>query len=145
MLVALIQKLEKDLQEFYQLDINKNTDDINIPDFKEWVLKLFGEKAPVKEYTNFITNVNGVNYNALYLYGIKPTDYRLDIMYNNDAWHEIEIQKKYLFFGHDDLSWYVWNKESEEFQLIDKPGGEIIEVYKNLNDLMEEALCTALS
>ncbi|MBF2458546.1 YrhA family protein [Listeria seeligeri] len=97
MLVALIQQLEKDLQEFYQLDINKNTDDINIPDFKEWVLKLFGEKAPVKEYTNFITNVNGVNYNGLYLYGIKPTDYSLDIMYNNDAWHEIEIQKNICF------------------------------------------------
>lgn len=48
----------------------------------------------------------------------------------------MEENKKYLFFGDGDISWYVWDSEIDEFQELDKPSGAVYEVYDNLNDML---------
>ncbi|MBC1754450.1 hypothetical protein [Listeria seeligeri] len=44
--------------------------------------------------------------------------------------------KNIFFLGDGNISWYVWDSEIDEFQELDKPSGEVYEVYDNLNDML---------
>ncbi|EFS01142.1 conserved hypothetical protein [Listeria seeligeri FSL N1-067] len=46
--------------------------------------------------------------------------------------------------GDDEISFYVWNSEEESFQILDKPGGDVMEEYENLTEMFEEALKIAM-
>lgn len=144
MLEETIQQLEVDLNKYYNIKVNKGCSEASVEEFKQWVSKKLGEQVPLQDYIDSLQLVNGVNYDGLYFYGINPSDANLDIIFNNSAWYDVEEHQNYLFYAHDDISWYLWNNESHEYQIIDKPGGEIIEVFESFNEMMEEALKTAL-
>ncbi|MBC1422395.1 hypothetical protein IA612_07145 [Listeria seeligeri] len=42
--------------------------------------------------------VNSIEFNGIFLYGIDPDDNYLDIIENNEIWHDVEENKKYLFW-----------------------------------------------
>ncbi len=147
MLVILeetVQQLEVNLHKYYDIKLNKGYSETDIEEFKQWVNKKLGAKVPLQEYIDSLQLVNGVNYDGLYFYGVSPSNTNLDIIFNNSAWYDAEEHQNYLFYAHDDLSWYLWNNDSREYQIIDKPGGEIIEIFESFNEMMEEALKTAL-
>ncbi len=64
----------------------------------------------------------------------------MDIIENNEIWHDVIEHQKYLFFGDDDISWYVWDSEANEFQLLYKPSGEIMETFESCDAMIIEAL-----
>ncbi|WP_271005175.1 YrhA family protein [Listeria seeligeri] len=86
-----------------------------------------------------------MEFNGIYLYGIDPDDNYLDIIENNEIWHEVEENKKYLFLGDGNISWYVWDSEIDEFQVLDKPSGEVMETFESCNTMLIEALQTAIN
>ncbi|WP_270998661.1 YrhA family protein [Listeria seeligeri] len=135
MLKDTISKLKQVMLEF-DCPIPSRASVSEIEKFKEWAVEKFGEKVPWEKYIPFLEEVNSIEFNGIFLYGIDPNDSNLDIIENNEIWHDVEGNKKYLFFGDGDISWYVWDSEIDEFQELDKPSGEVYEVYDNLNDML---------
>lgn len=116
-----------------------------IEKFKEWAVEKFGEEVPWEKYIPFLDEVNSIEFNGIFLYGIDPDDSNLDIIENNEIWHDVEENKKYLFLGDGDISWYVWDSEIDEFQELDKPSGEVMETFESCNAMLIEALQTAIN
>lgn len=116
-----------------------------IEKFKKWAVEQFGEEVPWEKYVPFLEEVNSIEFNGIFLYGIDPDDSNLDIIENNEIWHDVEENKKYLFLGDGDISWYVWDSEIDEFQELDKPSGEVMEIFESCNAMLIEALQTAIN
>ncbi|MBC1425059.1 hypothetical protein HCI96_12880 [Listeria seeligeri] len=107
---------------------------------KNWATDLFGNDVSIEVYSQFLNNVNSLQHNGIFLYGVNTQNANLDIIENNKIWHDMTEHKKYLFFGDDDISWYVWDSVVNEFQLVDKPSGEIMETFESCNSMIIEAL-----
>ncbi|MBC1487230.1 SMI1/KNR4 family protein [Listeria seeligeri] len=105
----------------------------------EWLKENFGFDE-FNDYYNFLSQVNGLSFNGLYLYGFQPEHPNIDLINSNIIWREHNWTKKFLFLGDDEISFYVWNSEEESFQILDKPGGDVMEEYENLTEMFEEAL-----
>ncbi|EAE1273818.1 SMI1 / KNR4 family protein [Listeria monocytogenes] len=112
---------------------------------KNWATELFGNNVPIENYSQFLNKVNSLQHNGLFLYGVNTQNDNLDIIENNEIWHDVEENKKYLFFGDGDISWYVWDSEIDEFQELDKPSGEVMETFESCNAMLIEALQTAIN
>lgn len=106
---------------------------------------LFGKDIPIESYSQFLNKVNSLQHNGLFLYGVNTQNDNLDIIEKNKIWHDVIEYQKYLFFGDDDTSWYIWDSEVNEFQLLDKPSGEIMEIFESCNAMLIEALQTAMN
>ncbi|MBC1490181.1 hypothetical protein HCJ52_14285 [Listeria sp. FSL L7-1485] len=109
----------------------------------KWLKENFGFDE-FNDYYNFLSQVNGLSFNGLYLYGFQPEHPNIDLINSNIIWREHNWTKKFLFLGDDEISFYVWNSEEESFQILDKPGGDVMEEYENLNEIFEEALKIAI-
>lgn len=105
----------------------------------EWLKENFGFDE-FNDYYNFLSQVNGLSFNGLYLYGFQPEHPNIDLINSNKIWREHNWTKKFLFLGDDEISFYVWNSEEESFQVLDKPGGDVMEEYEKLTEMFEEAL-----
>ncbi|WP_088816378.1 MULTISPECIES: YrhA family protein [Listeria] len=139
MLIDTISKVKKVMEEFNRT-IPDGATLREIELFKKWALNNFGESVPWKDYVPFLQEVNSLQFNGVFLYGIGNVQENLDLVENNKIWHDVEEQKKYLFFGDGDISWYVWDCELDEFQQLDKPSGEVYEIYDSLDEMLIEAL-----
>ncbi|MBC1746933.1 MULTISPECIES: YrhA family protein [Listeria] len=144
MLKDTILKLKQLMLEFDR-PIPSRASVSEIEKFKEWAVDQFGEKVPWEKYIPFLEEVNSIEFNGIYLYGIDPDDNYLDIIENNEIWHDVEENKKYLFLGDGNISWYVWDSEIDEFQELDKPSGEVMETFESCNAMLIEALQTAIN
>ncbi|HFK6936551.1 TPA: YrhA family protein [Listeria monocytogenes] len=143
MITNLIRDIEKQEKEFGEMLPNKISNE-KIKKFKSWMVTKFGESTVADQYINsFLVNTNGLNFNGLFLYGF-DTEEDIDLVENNEIWHENEWNKKYLFFGEDSISWYVWDSEINIFQILDKPGGEVEEEFNNISELIEKAMQISL-
>ncbi|MBC1823302.1 YrhA family protein [Listeria seeligeri] len=98
MLKDTILKLKQVMIEFDR-PIPSRASLSEIEKFKEWVVEKFGEEVPWEKYIPFLEEVNSIEFNGIFLYGIDPDDNYLDIIENNEIWHDVEENKKYLFFG----------------------------------------------
>ncbi|WP_228478876.1 YrhA family protein [Listeria seeligeri] len=109
----------------------------------EWLKENFGFER-FDDYYHFLLQVNGLSFNGLYLYGFQPEHPNIDLIDSNKVWREHSWTKQFLFLGDDEVSFYVWNTEEESFQVLDKPGGDVMEEYENLTDMFEAALKVAI-
>jgi len=96
--------------------------------------------------------VNGLSYNGLMLYGADSVlenseDTRAvdGIIDTNEIWHEVEEQRKYLFFGDSDIAWYVLELEEGTYHELDKPSGSVMESFSDFWEMLESALEYALN
>ncbi|MBC1484515.1 hypothetical protein HCJ58_14980 [Listeria sp. FSL L7-1509] len=144
MLKDTISKLKQVMLEFDRA-IPSQASVSEIEKFKKWAVEQFGEEVPWEKYVPFLEEVNSIEFNGIFLYGIDPDDSNLDIIENNEIWHDVEENKKYLFLGDGDISWYVWDSEIDEFQELDKPSGEVMEIFESCNAMLIEALQTAIN
>ncbi|MBF2663893.1 hypothetical protein IBB82_07340 [Listeria seeligeri] len=93
-----ISKLKQVMLEF-DCPIPSRASVSEIEKFKEWAVEKFGEKVPWEKYIPFLEEVNSIEFNGIFLYGIDPNDSNLDIIENNEIWHDVEENKKYLFLA----------------------------------------------
>ncbi|MBC1483970.1 hypothetical protein HCJ52_13775 [Listeria sp. FSL L7-1485] len=143
MITNLIREIEEQEKEFGETLPNKIPNE-KIKKFERWMITKFGESTVADQYINsFLVYTNGLNFNGLFLYGF-DTEEDIDLVENNEIWYENEWNKKYLFFGEDSISWYVWDSEMNIFQILDKPGGEVEEEFNNISELIEKAMQISL-
>jgi hypothetical protein len=112
--------------------------------FSKWCSKHFNIDSEVlSECTSLAEIADGLNYNGLFIYSLKP-DEENNIYETNDIWWENEEQRKYLFFADDSISWFCWNAEDRLFYILDKPSGEKMDNFVSFAEMMTVALETTL-
>lgn len=118
--------------------------------FEQEVKKKFKYDLP-KEYIDFLSIINGLEYNGLVLYGIdesivskrnnqKVTGY----IETNEIWYENNEQKEYMFFGDSNISWYCYDIKKNSYVELDKPSGELEQEFSDFDDMIESALDNSL-
>lgn len=121
-------------------------------------IQLFLEKSKTElkvdvpdEYLKILEVVNGIEFNGFILYGIDEE--LLDEQQNqsiygmieyNKIWYENEWQKQYVFLGESDISWFVYDLIKAQYCELDNPSGEEVEVFDDVESLVEKILCDAL-
>lgn len=121
-------------------------------------MRLFVEKSKTElkvavpdEYLKILEVVNGIEFNGFILYGIDEE--LLDVQQNqsiygmieyNKIWYENEWQKRYLFLGESNISWFVYDLDECQYCELDNPSGDEVEVFDNVESLVEKILCDAL-
>ncbi|MBR1737405.1 MAG: YrhA family protein, partial [Firmicutes bacterium] len=103
-----------------------------------------------KEYAEIFKVFNGIEFNGSIIYGI---DYELlnekpvlnenpvkinGLIENNKIWYENSWQKKYIFLGEGNISWYVYDTQLSEYCELDKPSGERINRYDKAESLLDK-------
>lgn len=118
--------------------------------FQKEVTKRFKYELP-KEYIEFLSKINGVEYNGLVLYGVDDsiTDGNNNqtvtgYIATNEIWYENEGQKAYMFFGDGNISWYCYDISRGIYVELDKPSGELEQEFQNFYDMIDSALANSL-
>lgn len=145
------------LQEIVQ-EKNLYGEKINIGATEEEIeLFLKEAKAELKvdlpnDYVKILELVNGLEFNGFILYGIdqhllsmQPNQSINGLIEYNKLWYENEWQKKYIFLGESNISWYVYDLIERKFYELDNPSGRENEVFNGLEYLLEKFLSDALA
>ena len=145
-------KLQKIVEEknLYgeKINIGATTEEIELF-FKETKTALNVELP--SDYLKILETVNGIEFNGFILYGIDQN--LLNVKHNqtingliecNEIWYENEWQKRYIFFGESNISWYVYDLVEHKYCELDNPSGEEDEVFSNLESMVEKLLSDAL-
>ena len=104
------------------------------------------------DYSKILELVNGVEFNGFILYGIdqnllsmQPNQSINGLIEYNKIWYENEWQKKYIFIGESNISWYVYDFAECKYVELDNPSGRENEVFSSLEYMVEKILSDALA
>ena len=104
------------------------------------------------DYKKILEQVNGLEFNGFILYGIdqnllrgQPNQSINGLIEYNKIWYENEWQKKYIFIGESNISWYVYDLEERQYFELDNPSGRVIGLFSDLESIVEKILSDALS
>lgn len=83
------------------------------------VKERYGVDLP-SEYQEFLLRVDGFEFNGYHLLGTSEErgDY-LSMIEVNETFHENENLKRYWFYGTSDMDWYVFDKVTVRYLVID--------------------------
>lgn len=146
-------KLQEIVQEkeIYKEKLNIGVVEKDIEKFLIEFKKEFSVEFP-REILPILKVVNGLEFNGFILYGLDQ--YLLQDKLNqsvygfieyNKIWHENSWQKKYLFIGESNISWYVYDFGKLKYFELDNPSGEIIKSFDSIEWLVENVLCDSLA
>lgn len=103
------------------------------------------------EYLDVLSKVNGVEFNGFILYGVdeyllssKPNQKIYGLIDSNLIWHENKEQKKYLFLGESNISWYVYEYKNKVFFELDNPSGEKINEFDSFYNMFSKLLSDSI-
>ncbi|MBB6716536.1 YrhA family protein [Clostridium gasigenes] len=145
-LLADIRKAE----ERYGDNLNIPASNEQIEIFKKTVKENFNHVLP-NQYINFLKMVNGLEFNGFIFYGVDSS--LLNIQSNqtvygyvdtNEIWYENEHQKRYMFFGESNISWYCFDLLDRVYIELDNPSGTLMHTYTNFYCILEKVLKDSL-
>ena len=146
MWLELLEKIER-IESGYGEKLNSPIDLDKIKSLSKNEInevKIFMEQ----EYSRFLTKVNGLDFNGSVLYGLKTDDSCSSEVYDffeyNKIWHEVEENKRFVFIGENNISWFVYNPSNDEYLELDMPSAEVVEKFNSLDDLLESFLSDAI-
>lgn len=144
------------LQEIVQ-EKNLYGEKVNIGAIEEEIELFLKEiKAKFKvdlpnDYVKILEFVNGLEFNGFILYGIdqhllsmQPNQRINGLIECNEIWYENEWQKKYIFIGESNISWYVYDLAECQYLELDNPSGRKNETFSSLECMVEKLLSDAL-
>ncbi|MFR6171962.1 MAG: YrhA family protein [Blautia sp.] len=138
-----------DEKKMYDEEVNSGASPKEISKLVIEAKKKLNVEIP-KEYLDVISKINGLEFNGFILYGID--EYLLDneinqsiygLLESNQIWYENEGQKKYLFLGESNISWYVYEYKSNAFIELDNPSGTEILKFNNFYEMFNKLLIDA--
>ena len=121
-------KLKEIIEEknLYGEQVNTGAREAELAKFKKNVKEELQKVLP-SEYINVLKIINGLEFNGFILYGIdevflenKPNQHINGLISFNQIWYEDEDQKKYLFLGESNISWYVYDTNKEQYTELDR-------------------------
>ena len=135
----------KNINAIWGEEINDGATENEIQRFLEEIGDVISVET-LHPYINVLRKVNGLEFNGFILYGIdliilenEPKQSVNGFIDNNKVWHENEWQKKYIFYGDSNSSWYTYDLATNKYYELDKPSGDIVDVFDTI-DLMVDKL-----
>lgn len=130
--------------------INNGCSNEELDIFKKEVKRKFNHDLP-EGYIEFLHMINGLDDNGLVIYCIddfiiqEKNNQKVDgYIETNEIWYENEDQKKYMFFGDGNISWYCYDTEINKYVELDKPSGELVEEFDTFEEMISCALESAI-
>lgn len=118
--------LEKDLKLF--VDIFEKNFNVILPN----------------DYLDFLKNFNGIEFNGFIIYGVDKDllsitthNHINGLIEFNTIFYENEYQKKYIFLGENNISWYVYDIKLGVYFELDNPSGTKINEFANFKDMLK--------
>lgn len=141
-------KLKKiiDEKKMYDEEVNSGASKEEIARLTEEANKKLNVEIP-KKCLDIISKINGIEFNGFILYGVD--EYLLEHQINqsiyglidsNQIWYENEEQKKYLFLGESNISWYVYEYKNKCFIELDNPSGRESNKFNSFYELFNKIL-----
>lgn len=146
-------KLKEIVQEkkIYGEEVNIGATEKEIEIFFEEVKAELNVELP-NAYAKILELVNGLEFNGFILYGIdqnllsNQSKQRINgLIEFNKIWYENEWQKKYIFIGESNISWYVYDFAECRYVELDNPSGRENEAFSGLECMVEKILSDALA
>ncbi len=104
-----------------------------------------------KQYVDILKTVNGLEFNGFIVYGIdadlldvSPVQPINGLIENNKIWYENPWQRKYVFLGDSNISWYVYDVVLSKYCELNKPSGDLLHSYDNFESLLNKILGDAI-
>lgn len=132
-------------------------EEVNPGASKEEIGKLIAEASEKlnveipKEYLDIISKINGIEFNGFILYGVDEDLLKHEInqsiyglVDSNQIWYENEEQKKYLFLGESNISWYVYEYKNKCFIELDNPSGRESNKFNSFYEMFNKMLVDAV-
>ena len=114
-------------------------------DASEFAAKFQTPLSP--EYLNFLRIHNGLNWNGLFIYGTESNS-AFDVnglVYENEGLRiDDDRFNNIIVFADDDMSYYVYQISSKEYQVLDKIPLDIMNKFSGFDDLLSEAFQSRL-
>ena len=124
-----------------RLNVGATEDELRL--FSVELNKVLGIEIP-HEYETFLCLINGFEFNGFILYGIdsyitnRTSNQSITgLLESNQILYDNPDQKKYIFLGESNISWYVFNVDDNNYMIIDNPSGSVISIFENLPQLLE--------
>lgn len=139
-----------DEKKMYDEEVNSGASKEEIARLIEEANKKLNVEIP-KEYLDIISKINGIEFNGFILYGVD--EYLLEHQINqsiygsvdsNQIWYENEEQKKYLFLGESNISWYVYEYKNKCFNELDNPSGRESNKFNSFYEMFNKILIDAV-
>lgn len=136
---SLLAKIEE-IESSFGSGIYASINDSDEKTFKQWIKKNFPESQnDFSDYIAFSRISDGLIFDGLRIFSINHNA-RFSLYDENETLWELEHQRQYLFFGDDSISWFCMDLLSNDYLIIDKPGGQIMGDFKTFDDLIFRAL-----
>lgn len=122
---------------FFTIESNK------VENFKKWIFEKVDKLHFLEKYIEVISIIDGFDFNGLIFYSLN-VEMENNIYEVNNIYWENENLNKYLFLGESSISWYCFSINKQEYCILDKPSGSIIEEYNNSDEFLLNALKSVL-
>ena len=137
-------------EQIYGEQINSGISENELKKFEVMVRTELNVDVP-EEYAEILKVVNGLEFNGFIIYGVDSNiiasqqNQRIyGLIENNKIWYENEWQKKYIFLGESNISWYVYDLSFHKYLELDKPSGNQVEIFENIDSMLEKIFTDAL-
>lgn len=121
----------------------------NIDEFLKFAAEIYGLHVPT-EFTAFWQAQNGLEFDGNVFYHadsvlsnhIDPMDPATNnaIIASNIIWHENDEFSQYIFLGDGNINWFVYDAESKNYLILDKPSGDAVQVFETFEDFFSSYL-----
>ena len=137
-------------KKYYEEEVNRGAYKEEITRLIKEVKRKLNVEIPI-EYLDIVSRINGIEFNGFILYGVD--EYLLECKMNqcidglidaNQMWYENEEQKKYLFLGESNISWYVYEHKNHIFIELDNPSGRKINEFNSFYEMFNKILTDAM-
>ena len=146
------EKLEeiKQLNSRFGERLNDGATDEELKMFLEEVSNQFDE-TKLQPYISFLKIINGFEFNGFIIYGTDskflkttPKQQINGFIDNNLDWNDLDWDSDYVFLGDSSISWYVLDLGTGKYCELDKPSGDVMEEFENIDLLINKILDDAL-
>lgn len=118
----------------------KGCSDSEISSLDTWLTEhLSIDRNRMTDYKDFFRLANGLDHDGLVIYNIISDDVD-SIYYMNEVWWEVEENRRYLFLGNSDISFFCFDLVTSEFKVLDLPSGTLEETYTLFDDMLDKHL-----
>lgn len=85
-----------------------------------------------KEFSQFLQQINTIEYDGAFIFGINPRSYYLDIFAQNDML-DLPNKSEIIILGYDEFEYLAYNEKKQLYQIIDKETLDVVQTYTNLS------------
>lgn len=141
-----LEKIKTKFERDYGDSFNTPASDNEIYKLKNSFLKKFGLELPT-QYLEFLKYMNGIEFDGFIIFSIdkdmldNDTNQQVEgIIDFNEILYENKFNRDYIFLADSDISWYVYNIKNKNFNILDKPSGELMETYNDFYSMLDNIL-----